>query len=225
MSTRRSRRASGTGRTLRRTFISGFVVASYVAYAIHERMAAPAQVVATVPPTARQGQDAQPQDQSAPQQDPTSQAQDQSAQQSQNPTAQPQDQSTQQQDQSPTSQPQDQTDRGQAAQSAPAPTPTPQPPIASSYKDGTYTGPSVNAFWGQVQVQVIISSGRIKSIRFLSYPSDRRTSVSINSFAVPYLQSEAIQAQSANVDVISGATLTSEAFMISLQSALDNARG
>ncbi len=210
VSTRRSRRASGTGRALRRTFISGFVVASYIAYAVHERMAAPAQAVATVPPTARQGQDAQPQDQSGQQQDPT---------------AQPQDQSTQQQDQSPTSQPQDQTDQGQAAQSAPAPTPTPQPPIASSYKDGTYTGPSVNAFWGEVQVQVIISSGRIKSVRFLSYPSDRRTSVTINSFAVPYLQSEAIQAQSANVDVISGATLTSEAFMISLQSALDNARG
>ncbi len=223
VSTRRSRRASSTGRALRRTFISGFVVASYVAYAIHERMATPAQVVATVPPTARQGQDAQPQDQSGQQQDPTSQPQDQSAQQSQNPTAQPQDQSTQQQD--PTSQPQDQTDQGQAAQSAPARTPTTQPPIASSYKDGTYTGPSVNAFWGEVQVQVIISSGRIKSVHFLSYPSDRRTSVSINSFAVPYLQSEAIQAQSANVDVISGATLTSEAFMISLQSALDNARG
>ncbi len=83
----------------------------------------------------------------------------------------------------------------------------------------------MNAFYGDVQVQVVISSGRIKTVNFLNYPNDRRTSVRINSFAVPYLQSEALQAQSANVDVISGATLTSEAFMMSLQSALDSARG
>ncbi len=228
MSTRRSRRASGPGRILRRTFVSGFVVASYIAYAIHEHAALPAQVAATVPPTARQGQDAQSQDPSAQQQsqNPASQSQDQSTQrQSQNSASQSQDQSTQLQSQSPTSQPQDPTDQGQAGQSVPAPTATPQPPIGSAYKDGTYTGPSVNAFYGDVQVQVIISRGRIKTVNFLNYPNDRRTSVRINSFAVPYLQSEAIQAQSANVDVISGATLTSEAFMISLQSALDSARG
>jgi uncharacterized protein with FMN-binding domain len=212
MSTRRSRAASRPGRALRRTFVSGFVVASYIAYAIHEHMAVSAQVVATVPPTPRQGQDAQ-------QQDPSAQ------QQSQSPTSQPQDQSAQQQSQSPTSQPQDGTDQSLPGQSAPAPTATPQPPAGSTYRDGTYTGPSVNAFYGQVQVRVVISGGRIKSVTFLNYPSDRRTSVRINTFAVPYLQSEAIQAQSANVDVISGATLTSEAFMISLQSALDNARG
>ena len=212
MSTRRSRRASGAGRVMRRTLVSGFVAASYVAYAIHEH-AAPAQAVATVPPTARQGQDAQPQDPPSAQQ------------QSQNPTSQPQGQSAQQQSQSAVSQPQDQPDQSQAGQSVPAPTATPQPPVSSLYKDGTYTGPSVNAFYGQVQVQVVITRGKIKTVNFLNYPNDRRTSVRINSFAVPYLQSEAIQAQSANVDVISGATLTSEAFMISLQSALDGARG
>jgi len=211
MSTRRSRRASGPGRVLRRTFVSGFVVASYIAYAIHEHSAAPAQAVATVPPTARQGQETQPQDPASAQQ--------------QSPTSRPQDQSAQQQGQSSTSQPQDQTDQSLVGQSAPAPTATPQPPASSLYKDGTYTGPSVNAFYGQVRVQVVISNGRIKTVNFLNYPNDRRTSVRINSFAVPYLQSEAIQAQSANVDVISGATLTSEAFMISLQSALDGARG
>ncbi len=213
MSTRRSRQASGAGRVLRRTFVSGFVAASYVAYAIHQHAALPPQVAAAVPPTVGQGQpDAQPQDQTAPQQ-------------SQNPTAQPQDPPAQQQNQNPTAQQQDQTGQGLAAQPTEVPTPTPQPPVASGYKDGTYTGPSVNAFYGDVQVQVIISGGRIKTVNFLNYPSDRRTSVRINSFAVPYLQSEAIQAQSANVDVISGATLTSEAFMMSLQSALDSARG
>jgi uncharacterized protein with FMN-binding domain len=212
MSTRRSRAASSPGRVLRRTFVSGFVVASYIAYAIHEHMAPQAPVVATVPPAPRQGQDAQPQDQSAPQQ-------------SQSPTSQPQDQSAQQQSQNSALQSQDQTGQGLAVQSAPAPTATPPALAGSSYKDGTYTGPTVNAFYGVVQVQVVISNGRIKSVSFLNYPSDRRTSVRINSFAVPYLQSEAIQAQSANVDVISGATLTSEAFMISLQTALDSARG
>jgi uncharacterized protein with FMN-binding domain len=93
------------------------------------------------------------------------------------------------------------------------------------YKNGTYTGPTVNAFYGFVQVKVSIQNGKIANVQFVKYPNDRRTSVRINSVAMPYLQTEAIQAQSANVDVISGATLTSEAFMESLQSALDSAKG
>jgi uncharacterized protein with FMN-binding domain len=60
-------------------------------------------------------------------------------------------------------------------------------------------------------------------VQFLQYPSDRRTSQRINSIAMPYLRQEAIQAQSAQVDIISGATLTSEGFQASLQSALQAA--
>ena len=93
----------------------------------------------------------------------------------------------------------------------------------SQYKDGTYKGPEVNAFYGLVQVQAVIQNGKIKNIQFLEYPADRRTSQRINSVAVPNLQQEAMQVQSANVNIISGATLTSQAFIMSLQSALANA--
>ncbi|HEY9152218.1 MAG TPA: FMN-binding protein, partial [Anaerolineales bacterium] len=93
----------------------------------------------------------------------------------------------------------------------------------SGYKDGTYTGPTVDVNYGLVQVQTTIQNGKVAQVTFLQYPSDRRTSQRINSIAMPYLQQEAIQAQSANVDIISGATLTSEGFQMSLQSALASA--
>lgn len=95
----------------------------------------------------------------------------------------------------------------------------------SGYKDGTYTGPSVYVNWGYVQVQATVQSGQLSNVQVVQYPNERRTSVRINSFAVPELQQEAIQAQSANVDIITGATLTSEGFQQSLQSALDQAKG
>jgi uncharacterized protein with FMN-binding domain len=94
---------------------------------------------------------------------------------------------------------------------------------ASIYRNGTYDGQPVDAYYGLVQVQVNIQGGAIKDVEFLQYPSDRRTSQQINSIAMPYLKQEAIQAQSAQVDIISGATLTSEGFQLSLQSALQAA--
>lgn len=116
------------------------------------------------------------------------------------------------------------------------PTPTTVPPTAvaqapapasnqSQFKDGTYTGPQVDAQWGMVQVQAVIQQGKIANVQVVQYPSDRRTSVRINNQAVPYLQQEAVQLQSANVDIITGATLTSEAFQMSLQYALNQAKG
>jgi uncharacterized protein with FMN-binding domain len=93
-----------------------------------------------------------------------------------------------------------------------------------AYKNGTYTGPSVDAYYGLVQVKVIIQNGKIADVQFLDYPHDRRTSQEINTQVMPWLTQEAIQAQSANVDIISGATLTSEAFATSLQSALQSAK-
>ncbi len=172
---------------MRRSLVSGFVLFSYIAYAIHEHGAAPSQTVAAVPPSPQGGQAAQQVD--------------------------------------PTAQPQDQGAPATSAQGPAAPSATPQASTKGLYKNGTFTGVNANAFYGQVQVQVVIQNGRIASVNFLNYPQDRRTSARINSFAVPALQSEAIQAQSARVDVISGATLTSEAFMLSLQSALNSARG
>lgn len=93
-----------------------------------------------------------------------------------------------------------------------------------TYKNGTFTGPAVNAYYGLVQVQVVIQGGKISNVQFLQYPNDRRTSQQINSQVMPWLQQEAIQAQSANVDLISGATLTSEGFANSLQAALLSAK-
>ena len=98
------------------------------------------------------------------------------------------------------------------------------PTTGNGYKDGTYIGPSIYVNWGYVQIQATIQGGQISNIQFLQYPSDRRTSVRINSVAVPELQQEAIQAQSANVDIITGATLTSEGFQLSLQFALSKAQ-
>lgn len=101
-------------------------------------------------------------------------------------------------------------------------TPTQKP--NSLYKDGTYTGDPADAFYGNIQVQATISDSKLTNIRFLQYPNDRSTSIDINQQADPMLSQEAIQAQSANVDIISGATDSSQAFIQSLQSALDKAK-
>jgi uncharacterized protein with FMN-binding domain len=94
---------------------------------------------------------------------------------------------------------------------------------SAGLSDGTYTGSQENAFYGVVQVQAVVNGGRLTDVQFLRYPSDRRTSQQINQRALPVLESEAITAQSANVDSVTGATFTSEAFMASLDSALSQA--
>ncbi len=94
----------------------------------------------------------------------------------------------------------------------------------SQYKDGTFTGSVADAFYGNVQVQAIVTGGKITQVNFLQYPNDQRTSQSINSQAMPLLQSEAISAQSERVSGVSGASATSQAFIQSLGSALGQAR-
>ena len=108
-----------------------------------------------------------------------------------------------------------------AAASAPAPIAS---VMSQPYRDGVYTGSVADAYYGNVQVAVAIQNGNISDVQFLDYPQDRRTSVSINSQAMPYLRDEAIQAQSAQVDIISGATQTSMAFRESLAYALAQAK-
>lgn len=120
----------------------------------------------------------------------------------------------------------------------PLPRPRPTPPVVSvrraastdvaqasgaGYRDGTYTGSSENAYYGRVQVQVTVTNHAVAGIKVLNYPSDRRTSRYINSQALPLLQQEVIAADSANVDTVSGATLTSEAYIRSLGTALQQA--
>ncbi len=105
-----------------------------------------------------------------------------------------------------------------------APTTTTTSSASSPYKDGTYTGIVADAYYGPYQVAAVISGGKISNINFLQYPNDRGTSIEINSQAMPFLKQEAIAAQNANVDIVSGATQSSNAFRQSLQSALDKAR-
>jgi uncharacterized protein with FMN-binding domain len=106
----------------------------------------------------------------------------------------------------------------------PAPAPVPPPKPKGQYVDGSYTGSAADAYYGYVQVQVAVSGGKITDVQFLQYPNDRNTSRYINSQAMPILKSEAIQAQSAQVDGVSGASDTSAAFQESLASALSQAK-
>ncbi len=95
---------------------------------------------------------------------------------------------------------------------------------SARFADGSYTGPVVDAYYGLMQIQAVIKGGRLQSIKILKYPNDRNTSVYINRQALPMLRDEVISAQSANVDIISGATLSSDAFLRSLGAALAKAQ-
>jgi len=92
-----------------------------------------------------------------------------------------------------------------------------------AYKDGSFTGQTFDAYYGPVQVQANVTGGHIVSVDVLQFPKDRRTSRYINSQALPMLKSEVISAQTTQVDIISGATLTSQAFIRSLRTALKQA--
>ena len=100
-----------------------------------------------------------------------------------------------------------------------ASTPKPQ----GKYKDGSYTGAVADAFYGNIQVRAVITGGKITDVIFLQYPNDRGTSIEINSQAMPILKQQAIRVQSAKVDGVSGATASSDAFVQSLGSALQQA--
>ena len=106
--------------------------------------------------------------------------------------------------------------------SALAASPTP-PPTGTGYKDGQYTGQDFQTDYGDNQVKVIISGGRITDVQAVQLPFDRQRSAYISQVAGPLLHDEALQAQSAQIDTISGATFTSDAYAQSLQSALDHA--
>lgn len=85
------------------------------------------------------------------------------------------------------------------------------------------TGDAANTRYGPVQVKVTLDGTRITGIDVVQYPSHDRKDQEINSYALPLLNQEAIAAQSADIDVVSGATYTSDGYTESLQSALDKA--
>lgn len=104
------------------------------------------------------------------------------------------------------------------------PAPTMMPRMMGKYKNGTFTGSVEDAYYGNIQVQAVISGGKIADVIFLQYPNDNQTSIYVNSQAMPLLKQEAITAQSAQVDGVSGASSTSPAFIASLTNALNQAK-
>ncbi len=87
----------------------------------------------------------------------------------------------------------------------------------------TIDGDPVDNQYGTVQVEVTLQGKQIVGVTALQLPSDRRHSAEISQQAGPILQQEALQAQSAQIDIVSGATYTSTSYAQSLQSALDKA--
>ena len=89
--------------------------------------------------------------------------------------------------------------------------------------DGTYAGTTVSTRFGDVQVQVTISGGAISDVTALQLTDHDGRSVSISNRAAPILRDEVLQAQTASVSFVGGATYTSAAYLQSLQAALDAA--
>jgi uncharacterized protein with FMN-binding domain len=89
---------------------------------------------------------------------------------------------------------------------------------------GTVTGQVAQTRWGPVQVQITTdATGMITDVEVVQYPSGNREDEQINAYALPQLIKETLDAQSAHIDMVSGATVTSEGYLTSLQSALDQA--
>lgn len=87
----------------------------------------------------------------------------------------------------------------------------------------TVDGDSVDTEWGPVQVQITVAGGEITAVKMLDYPYESRKDQEINARALPILIQETLDQQSADIDMVSGATITSEGYRESLQSALDQA--
>jgi uncharacterized protein with FMN-binding domain len=96
-------------------------------------------------------------------------------------------------------------------------------PSSSSSAAKTYDGDAVGTQYGDVQVQITVAGGKITAAQVLQVPWNDHRDQEINSYAVPVLNSEVVQAQSANIDMVSGATFTSDGYIQSLQSAIDQA--
>ena len=87
----------------------------------------------------------------------------------------------------------------------------------------TYAGDAVSTRYGDVQVEITVADGKVTAARVLQVPWNDHRDQEINAAAVPILNEEAVAAQDADIDMVSGATYTSEGYVGSLQSALDRA--
>lgn len=94
---------------------------------------------------------------------------------------------------------------------------------AAAAKSGTFTGATAQTRWGPVQVQIVVANGKITSADAVQYPNGNGNDQRINSYAIPVLNGEAVTASSAKIDMVSGATVTSDGYLQSLQTAIDKA--
>ncbi|WP_432986148.1 FMN-binding protein [Dactylosporangium sp. CA-233914] len=110
-----------------------------------------------------------------------------------------------------------------ATQPAAKPTTAAPKPPRTTMKDGTFNGNPIYVEYGNVELSIVVSGGKITDVKVLDSPSDHSRSVQINNSALPKLRAEALTAQSADIDTVSGATYTSSGYKLSLQSAIDRA--
>lgn len=101
--------------------------------------------------------------------------------------------------------------------SGPAAKPSPAPAAIA------YTGGVASTRWGPVQVRITVRSGKITRAQAVQYPQGNNRDGQINGYALPILDQQVVQKQSASIDTISGATVTSDGYLQSLQSAIDQA--
>ncbi|MFG2437206.1 FMN-binding protein [Streptomyces sp. NPDC048508] len=94
---------------------------------------------------------------------------------------------------------------------------------ASGTATGTFTGDPVDTQYGTVQVAVTLAKGKLTAVKVLQAPDQNGRDQQIASYSLPRLTQEAIGAQSAHIDAVSGASYTSQGYIQSLQSALDQA--
>jgi uncharacterized protein with FMN-binding domain len=106
----------------------------------------------------------------------------------------------------------------------PVATSTARAPAPGALHAGSYSGPVVSTEFGPVQVRITVSGGSMTDVAALQLPTSHYRSIQINDRAVPILRQEALAAQSADIDTVSGATATSVAYRKSLQAALDAAK-
>ncbi|MEV0268177.1 FMN-binding protein [Hamadaea sp. NPDC050747] len=87
----------------------------------------------------------------------------------------------------------------------------------------TYDGSVAQTRWGPVQVRITVANGKITDVEAVEYPTENHRDQEINQYALPILHDSVISQQSAKIDTVSGATVTSEGYIESLQAALDAA--
>jgi len=110
------------------------------------------------------------------------------------------------------------SDQSNSSTSTPSPTSS-----ARAAASASYAGDIADTRWGPVQVQITVRGGKITRSEAIQYPQGNGRDAQINGYALPILNQEVVQQQGASIDTVSGATVTSDGYLQSLQSAIDQA--